>query len=298
MKDTNLTTLDHRAIQAAFTRAARTYDAHAVLQREIADRLLSRLDVIRHQPQQVLDLGCGTGYVADKLRRRYSRAGLLAMDLAWPMASATARRLGLRGPWGILTGMRRAWAVVADAARLPLADDSVDLITSNLTLQWCDPDAVFQECRRVLRPGGLLLFTTFGPDTLRELRNAWRAVDTEPHVHDFIDMHDLGDALVRHRFADPVMDAEHLTLTYSELRDLMRDLKGLGAHNAVASRHTTLTGKDRFARFRSAYEQFRQADGRLPATYEVVYGHAWIPMADPSPGTATISLDSLRTGRR
>jgi len=298
MTRAGLTVLDRRAVRTAFARAARSYDDNAVLQREIADRLLARLDFVRHEPRRVLDLGCGTGYVAGKLSRRYPRAEQLAIDLAWPMAQAARQRLKSRWPWDVLRGVRGGQVAVADAASLPLTDHCVDLIVSNLTLQWCDPDAVFRECRRVLRPGGLLVFTSFGPDTLRELRAAWRVVDPEPHVHDFIDMHDLGDALVRHRFADPVMDAERLTLTYAEVRDLLRDLKGIGAHNAAATRHAALTGKTRYTRFREAYEQFRQDDGRLPASYEVVYGHAWIPLQDREPGTVTVALDTLRTGRR
>ncbi|HCU54615.1 MAG TPA: malonyl-[acyl-carrier protein] O-methyltransferase BioC [Gammaproteobacteria bacterium] len=298
MTRADLTVLDRRAVRTAFSRAARTYDDNAVLQREIADRLLARLDFIRHDPQRVLDLGCGTGYLTAKLRHHYPRTELLAIDLARPMVLATRNRLEGAWPWSPGRWFRRASAAVADAAQLPFADHSVDLIASNLTLQWCDPDAVFRECRRILRPGGLFVFTSFGPDTLRELRAAWRAVDPEPHVHDFIDMHDLGDALVRNRFADPVMDVERLTLTYTDVRDLLRDLKGMGAHNAATRRHATLTGKNRFARFREAYEPYRQSDGRLPATYEVVFGHAWIPLQDREPGTVTVALDALRTGRR
>jgi len=298
MTRADLTILDRRAVRAAFARAARTYDDNAVLQREIADRLLARLDFIRHVPRRVLDLGCGTGYVAAQLRHRYPRAELLAVDVAWPMVCAARQRLEGSWLWNPGRWFRRAQFSVADAAQLPFADHSVDLIASNLTLQWCDPDAVFMECRRVLRPGGLFVFTSFGPDTLRELRAAWQAVDRDTHVHDFIDMHDLGDALVRSRFADPVMDAERLTLTYAEVRDLLRDLKGIGARNAAATRHSTLTGKAHFARFRDAYEQFRQTDGRLPASYEIVYGHAWTPLQDSVPGTVTVPIDSLRSRRR
>jgi malonyl-CoA O-methyltransferase len=127
--------------------------------------------------------------------------------------------------------------------------------------------------------GGLLLFSTFGPDTLKELRAAWQAADDGVHVHDFTDMHDLGDALVRARFADPVMDVERLTLTYSDVEGVLQDLKAIGAHNAARERPRALTGKARFARFRAAYEGFRNSDGRLPASHEVVYGHAWAPLA-------------------
>jgi malonyl-CoA O-methyltransferase len=267
--------LDRRAVRAGFARAAATYDANAVLQREIASRLAARLEYIRLDPQCILDLGCGTGILTDRLQQRYPRAGLVGVDLAMPMVQAARRRS--RPRWLFRPGRPRVRFVNAAAEALPFADGSFDLIASSLVLQWCDPEAVFRECRRVLRPGGLLVFTSFGPDTLRELRSAWRAVDNAVHVHDFVDMHDLGDALVRARLADPVMDSERLTLTYAGVREVLRDLKGIGAHNAASARPAGLTGKARFARFCAAYEDWRQPDGRLPASYEVVYGHAWAP---------------------
>lgn len=289
------TLLDRRAVRGAFARAAQTYDANAVLQREIAERLLARLDYIRLEPSGILDLGCGTGYTVALLRRRYPRVQLVGLDLALPMARAARQRLHPVLPFGI--GRRPAQFINADAEALPLADQSVDLICSNLTLQWCDPDAVFRECHRVLRPGGLFVFTTFGPDTLKELRTAWRAVDTAVHVHDFIDMHDLGDALVRARFADPVMDVEQVRLTYDEVGGLLRDLKGIGAHNAASGRHPGLTGKMRYARFRDRYESFRQPDGRLPASYEVIYGHAWTSVHPRVPHESVVPLTAIR-GRK
>jgi len=236
MSNSKLAQLDRRVVRATFARAAASYDAAAVLQREIADRLMERLEYIRITPARILDLGCGTGYVTHLLAKRYRHAQLLGLDLALAMAHAARRRNTPRWPFALGQQLGRCRFVIADAELLPLADHSMDLIVSSLTLQWCDPDRVFRECRRVLKPGGLFLFTTFGPDTLKELRTAWRAVDNRVHVHDFIDMHDLGDALVRARFADPVMDVEHLTLTYPEVNNLLRELKAIGAHNAAAAR--------------------------------------------------------------
>ncbi len=273
----------HRA-RRAFERAAPGYDAAAVLQREIADRLLERLDYVRLEPRRVLDLGAGTGYALDALRRRYRRARLIALDFAQPMLRHARRR----GSW-----LRRPLCVCGDAERLPLADGAVELIVSNSTFQWCnDLDAAFTECLRVLAPGGLLMFTTFGPDTLKELRAAWSSVDGYSHVSAFADMHDVGDALVRARFADPVMDTERLTVTYTRLRDLMQDLKSIGAHNATAERPRGLTGPRRLAALESAYES-RRRDGRLPASYEVVYGHAWAPLQKPMAGGIAVPVSAI-----
>ena len=259
--------LDKTQVRAAFERAADTYDASAVLQREIADRLLERLDLIKRRPALILDIGCGTGYCTKALQRRYRLARVLGIDIAEAMAQRARRKAG----W-----LSRSRFVCGDAEILPLADASADMIFSNLTLQWCNPNTVFQEFARLLRPGGVLMFTSFGPDTLHELRSAWRAVDDRPHVHGFIDMHHLGDALVQAGFADPVMDREEMVLTYADVMEVLRDLKNIGAHNVASGRHRGLTGKNLFKRFQAAYRAMAQ-DGRIQASYEVVYGHAWAP---------------------
>ncbi|MBK1694857.1 malonyl-[acyl-carrier protein] O-methyltransferase BioC [Chromatium weissei] len=259
--------IDKLRVRRSFDRAATEYDAVAVLQREIANRLLERLDYVRLEPQRVLDLGAGTGYALDALQRRYRKARIIAVDFAHGMLLQARRR----GSW-----WRRPLCVCADAEALPFSDGAVDLIVSNATLQWCDLPLALAECRRVLRPGGLLMFTTFGRDTLIELRQAWSAVDGDSHVSPFLDLHDIGDALVQARFTDAVIDVERLQLTYAAVRDLMLDLKTLGAHNATLTRPRGLTGRTRVLALEQAYEIHR-SDGRLPASYEVVYGHAWIP---------------------
>jgi malonyl-CoA O-methyltransferase len=266
-------------VRRSFDHAAPTYDDNAFLQREIADRLFERLDYIKVVPQHVLELGCGTGYVTRKLRQRYVDAAMTAVDIAPAMCRLAEAQM----PKG--SRLKRLFQstppttfVCADAETIPLGDESVDLVVSSLTLQWCDPEAVARESARVLRPHGLLMFTTFGPDTLKELRAAFRAVDDKPHVNTFVDMHDLGDILLAAGFADPVMDQEVVTITYSDLKPMLRELKGIGAHNVLPDRATGLMGKQRWAALMSAYERFRRpADGKLPATYEVVYGHAWKP---------------------
>ncbi len=262
--------LDKQRIRRSFDRAAERYDEVAVLQREVADRMLERMEWIRFVPGRILDIGAGTGYCSQALLRRYRKAGLVSADLSEQMV----RRAMCRGSiWQRWRG--RQQFLVADLERLPLADGSQDLIFSNLTLQWCgDLVQAFREMHRVLRPGGLLMFSTFGPDTLGELRQSWRAADAHTHVSAFPEMHELGDRMLAEGFADPVVDVERFTLTYREVRGLMQDLKTLGAHNATVGRPRGLTGKGRFARMKEAYERFRR-EGVLPATYEVIYGHAW-----------------------
>jgi malonyl-CoA O-methyltransferase len=281
--------LDPGRVRASFHAAAGDYDAVAVIQAEVRRRLLERLELFRIRPRRILDAGCGTGHGARALLQHYRRAELVALDLAPGMLRAARGRR----PW-----LRRFDTVCGDAAALPLADGSVDLVFSNLMLQWCnEPDRVFREFRRVLRPGGLVLFTSFGPDTLKELRAAWRAADGHTHVSRFIDMHDLGDALLRAGLGEPVMDMEHLTLTYPDVRSLMRDLKTMGARNATSGRSRGLTGRQRLAAVEAHYERYRR-DGRLPATWEIVYGHAWAGEPRGAGQTGEVAVPLSQIGRR
>ena len=279
--------LDKGSVRRAFSKAASRYDKVAVLQREIGQRMLDRLHLVRLKPATVLDLGAGTGVATVALEKIYPKAQVIALDFAFPMLQQTRRRGGL---------FRKPSCLCADLEQLPLADASVDLIYSNAAIQWCnDLDRVFPELQRVLRPGGLLMFTTFGPDTLQELRAAWSEADGYAHVSRFLDMHDIGDALMRAQFSDPVMDVDRMTLTYSAVEELMRELKILGAHNVASGRQRALTGKGRLIAMKASYEQFRR-NGLLPASYEVVYGHAWAPLQSQQSGVTLVSLD--RIGRR
>lgn len=299
---------DREQLRRQFGRAAAGYDDGAVLQREVLRRMLERLDLIRLAPTLLLDVGCATGAGAQALQARYPQAQVLAIDFAPPMLRQLARRAPARRFW---RGRRpRPLALGADAARLPLADASCQLVFSNLMLHWHDdPAELFREMHRVLAPGGLLLFSTLGPDTLTELRRSWRAADPDyPHVQAFIDMHDLGDALLRERFADPVMDVEHLTLTYRRSDELVADLRGAGAVNACRGRRRGCTGRARWRTAREHYERFRDpASGLLPATFEVVHGHAWAapahkrqrdrdPVGARPDGAVPVSLARLRRG--
>jgi malonyl-CoA O-methyltransferase len=269
---------DKRQVRRAFSRAAPGYDAAAALQREIESRLLESLEFhpARHgdkqPPQRVLDLGSGPGRAAAEMRRRWPKAQVLALDLALPMLHQARSR----DRWHPLR--RGVDRVCADARALPLAENSIDVLFSNLCLQWVeDLPAVFAGFRRVLRPGGLLLVSTFGPDTLHELRSAFAQADATPHVSPFASIAQFGDALVHAGFRDPVLDRDATTTHYRDLPALMRELRAMGATNALQSRRHTLTGRSRFAAASVAYDAFRRDDGKLPSTWEVIYAHAWAP---------------------
>ena len=284
--------LDRRAVRAAFDRASARYDAAAVLQTRVRAELLSRLDLIRIAPAVVVDLGCGTGQGARALKDRYRSAMVIGLDPALGMLRETRRRSG----W-----LRPLQRVCGDVFQLPFRDGAVDLMFSNLMLQWCDDlDAALAEIRRVLAPEGFLAFSTFGPDTLRDLRAAWAAADGGTHVSGFRDMHDIGAALGRAGLSEPVLDTERLTMVYPDVAAITRDLKVIGAHNATAARARGLTGKGRWRAMTDAYEQQRQA-GQLPATYEVVYGAAWgargRATVPPMDGEVRIPVHAIRRRR-
>ena len=246
------------SIRNNFNSASSNYDDNAFLQNEIANRLAEKLKVISIKPQTIIDLGSGTGLLSNKTAEIFPNANLVCVDFA--------QKSLLKNPQNL--------KVCANAYELPFASNSVDFIVSNLMMQWCpDLKTLFNECFRVLKPQGLFLFTTFGPDTLKELKRSWSAVDSSAHVNNFIDMHDIGDQMLQSGFQSPIMEMENITLTYEKVLDLMHDLKSIGAQN-VSDRSKTLTGKTKFKKMIEMYESYR-SDGKLPATYEVIYGHAW-----------------------
>ncbi|MGF1525959.1 MAG: methyltransferase domain-containing protein [Candidatus Competibacterales bacterium] len=280
--------LDKGRVRAAFDRAAAGFAARAVLHAEVRRRLLERLDFVRLTPNRVVDLGGGTGDAARALKRRYPKAQVVNLDLA----PAMLRRAKAQSWWRPLP------CVAGDIEALPLATRCVDLAFSNLALGWCnDLELAFGELQRVAAPGGLLMFSLFGPDTLRELRHSCAAVDPKPRVHAFLDMHDVGDALLRGQWGDPVIDVEHLTLTYAQVADLLAELRATGGGNALADRPRGLWHPRSRGRLFDAYEAWRQG-GRLPATFEIVYGHAWAPLHPPqrrrTDGAAVIAIDALK----
>lgn len=281
--------LDPRLVRRAFDRASTTFDANAAIHTELRQRLLERLDVVRLQPQVVMDLGAGTAHAARALQDRYRSAYVVAADLSVGMLREAKRQQRF---------LKRFGRVACDAHALGLASGSVDLVFSNLMLQWCnEPHRVFEELARVMRKGGLLTFTSLGPDALRELRAAFS--DQDVHVHRFIDMHDLGDALMRAGFAEPVMDTERLTVTYRDLAALLAELKGSGSTNRALGRGRGLRSRRRHQTALSKYDAVRQ-ESLYPVTLEVVYGHAWatgMTRSKPS-GGGEFAVPIGKIGRR
>jgi malonyl-CoA O-methyltransferase len=293
LKPGDIFRLDRPRLRASFERASAAYEAAAGLQARVSAELLERLTPFRFEPRVLLDLGAGTGRVTGELKRRYRRALVVALDLAPGMLRQARRH---QRPW------RRFARVCADALRLPLADGSVDVLFSNLMLQWCEPlDQAFAEVRRVLKPAGFFAFSTFGADTLHELRSAWAQADGYNHVNYFPDVHEVGDALVRSGLTEPVLDVDRIEVDYADALSLMRDLKAIGAHNVTAGRPRGLAGRARLTRMQQAYESFRR-EGRLPATYEVIYGASWgaagRPAVAAAAGIARIAPGSIRRARQ
>lgn len=286
--DEGIWRLDPRIVARSFDAASDSYDAAAQLQAGVREELLSRVELLQAPPGAVLDLGCGTGAAAEQLKRRFPRARVTAADIAPAMVRAARRRSRL---W------RPLRAVEADAHALPFETAQFDLVFTSLMLQWADPlDRVLAGIRRVLRPGGLLLASSFGPETLQELREAWAQADTAAHVNRFVDMHDFGSALARVGFVEPVLDCDRLRRWYPDTRTLMAELKAIGAHNLNAGRPRGLTGRGAFARMNAGYERLREARG-LPATWQVVYAAAWAGQAQaaaPVSPEAVIPVESLR----
>lgn len=255
----------------SFEQAAKEYDDAAILQREVATRLVERLDYMLIEPSIILDVGVGTGYCTLDLVQRYPNSQVIGLDIAQAMLEQTRSKL---------SSNKKVNYLACDVEKIALADNSVDLVISSLTVQWCnDYLKAFSELKRVLKPGGCILFTSFGPDALKELRHCWYKVDSDQHVNSFIDMHHIGDALLQAGFENPVMDNETIIITYKDVYQIMRDLKTIGAHNVLNGRRHSLTGKNRLQAMIAEYETFR-ADGVLPMSYEIVYGHAWIADAE------------------
>lgn len=282
--------LDNHARYRNLSRAVPHYEKAAVLQEEVSQRLLDRLDYVRIQPRRVLDLGARLGRSSRALKQRFPEALVVSADVPDMLAAS-----------GPCEGVHPVAALLPE---LPFRDAAFDLVFSSLELPWCSGvTAALEALCGLLAPGGLLMFTTLGPDTLVELRLSWQHGDERQHVHGFFDMHDIGDAMLRAGFAEPVMDTERIRLTYADSEALLEDLRHAGAQNVLHERRRTLTGPGRLRAMREAYESLRSPEGRLPATCEVIYGHAW----GPAPGTprrgeqgeiATVPVDRITRRKR
>jgi len=282
---------EHNAVQLAFDRFAGIYDEHAALEQEVGLRLLERLEFHRLAPQRILDLGCGTGRTSAALKARFRKAQVIGLDSSRMMLAQLQRRSAL---------LRPLRAVCADFAALPLPDRSSELIISNLALQWStDLEPLFAEIRRVLAPGGMLLFSTLGPTSFRELRTALSDCDVPESGRELADILDIGNALVAAGFQEPVMDAERITLNYPDSRALVNELEATGSALLLSAMHNMSEIVDRLD---TAYQRFR-VGGRYPVSYEVVYGAAFGPGEGQPRKTAqgdvvTFSVESLRGSRR
>ncbi|MTW12507.1 methyltransferase domain-containing protein [Pseudoduganella eburnea] len=290
--------IDLDRVRAIFSDPARVAEAD-FLRREIASRMHERLQLVKVNPLRVLDAGCGTGPDLPTLQKSYPAAQILGVDTSPAMIAAArgqAAKSGLSQLIGkLLPAKSGIDYLCADMADLPLARNNVDLVWSNLALHWHpQPDRVFAEWHRVLKVGGLLMFSCFGPDTLQELRTAFADVDLAPHTLPFVDMHDFGDQLVEAGFAEPVMDMEKITVTYDTAEKLLADARALGG-NPLQTRRKGLLGKQAYQRMLQGLEKQRRADGKLALTFEVIYGHAFRPAPRvTSSGEAIIRFDLPR----
>ena len=285
--------VDRLQVGRRFSRVAASYDQADFFVREVDRRMQERLDFVKVTPARILDLGCSRGGSFSGLATRYPEAELLGLDIAPPMLQDGRT---LRPGWQRWLGLGRqndALRLAGDAAKLPLKSASTAIVWSNLLLHWLDdPLPALAEAHRVLEVGGLLMFSTLGPDSLKELRSAFS--DGYAHTQRFIDMHDLGDMLVGCGFADPVMDMEVLTMTYDSFDAMLGELRAAGSGCAMKARRHGLTGRRAWEKARVAYETLRR-DGRLPATFEIVYGHAWkVPAKQVADGRAIIRFDTPR----
>lgn len=269
-----MTMTNKAMIQRHFNRASAHYDRYAYIQREIGLRLLAHLDVMKLAPTRILDIGTSTGYIAQLLQGRYPDASVYGIDLAENLLQQAQRKSTSQ------SAATKIAYICADAEALPFPAQQFDCVVSNLTLQWCDIQRVFSEVQRILKPNGLWLFSTLGPDSLFELRRSWQDIDTAAHTLDFTDLHDIGDAIIKARFTEPVMEMEKITFHYASMAELLADIRGIGAQNIHPQQSQGLMGKQRWQTFLERFQQLFCRDTIYPLTYEIVYGHAWKPERD------------------
>ncbi|MEI6002763.1 methyltransferase domain-containing protein [Paraburkholderia bengalensis] len=305
---------DSRRLRKIFDRRAATFDDVAFLPREIAQRMRERLDYIKVNPAQVLDAGCGAGDDLPSLRERFPEAPVFGTDLSAAMLARAVRHDAADTSWrrflpaslGKALGSRGPRFAQADFSALPFAAGAFELIWSNLALHWHSrPDLVFPEWQRVLKVNGLLMFSTLGPDTLKELRGAYAEIEaahgasSRKHVIDFVDMHDLGDMLVESGFEIPVMDQETLTITYQSPESLLADVRRWGAYPFGRDASPGAASRRMHKALLAALEARRRDDGTIALTFEVIYGHAWkaVPRMTPE-GHGIVRIEDIGRGRQ
>ncbi len=278
-------------IRRAFDEIASHYDEHAALEQEVCNRLLERTSFNRVLPARILDLGCGTGFGTAKLKKLFRKAQVTGLDISMAMLTGLRRRSGLLKP---LSG------VCGNIGALPFATRSADMAVANLATYWCtDPKAMFSEFRRVLRPDGMLLISTFGPATLRELRESWSSVESEVTLPEFPDLVEIGNALVAAGFREPVMDMEIITLSYPDLGAMFAELEATGTSLLIEGWDQ---GYGDASALKQAYSAF-VTDARYPLSFEIIYGVAFgpqegQPMKTPDGDVVTFSVDALRGSRK
>ena len=276
-------------VRRRFDRAAATFESADFVHKVTREGLLARIEPMAVEARTVVDLGAATGSATPALRKRFRRSHIVAVDLSAAMLEQTRSKKS----W-----FTRMSALQADAAAIPLADNSVDVVFANLLLPWLnDPPGAFVEINRVLREEGLFVFSTLGPDSLLALRKAWRTVDDDEHVNRFADMHNIGDALVRSGLRDPVLDVDRLSVTYENPRALFRDLTGAGARNSLAGRRRSLTGKRRYAAMTRALLASESGEP-LTLDLEIVYGHCWAGPVRPDGGVFGVDAGRIPVRRR
>jgi len=255
------------AICKSFNKQACYYEKSAKIQHVIGQRLFERLSYLKMEPKWILDLGCGTGYFSAQLKKRYPKAKIVSFDLSSNMLTEVKSKQSWRRRWSLTQG---------DMINLPFADMIFDLVFSNQAIHWSHSiKKVFSEVNRVMKQNGCFMFTTLGPDSFKEMKQAWDQIDPFSHVNDFVDMHDIGDWLLHEFFLDPVMDMEQITVQYETVLKLVHSLKNQGVKNIHQQRPRGLMGKRAWKAFLGQYEQLKNESGKYPLSYEVVYGHAW-----------------------
>lgn len=271
-------------IQASFDKVAQSYRSVSLIQREVGKRLLERLSYLQCKPERILDLGCGSGELCFEIKRLFPKAKVLGCDISSQMLHQAREQTG----W-----LKKPHWFTADMEALPLANASIDLVISNQAIHWSpSQDKLFSEVNRVLSEQGVFMFSTMGPDSFAEIRQAWQGIDEYQHVNHFVDMHDIGDALMRAQLLEPVVDMEMISLMYPDCKSICKDLKAQGVRNIHSSRQRGLTSRARWRAFENNYQRFTDQHGRLPLSYEIVYGHAFSGQAGGRmlPGETEVSI--------